>query len=99
MQKVVLGMALKVAQLDSFRVRSHNASANQQGAVNPRLGFANVVPLPTLRASALLVYVNNTRRAASSLSIARTQSLNSIRVLRYPVEHIISKKHLLSEGE
>lgn len=99
MQKVVLGMALKVAQLDSFRVCSHNASANQQGTMNPRLGFANVVPLPTLHASALLVYAKITRRAGSSLSIARTQSLNSIRSLGYSVEHIISKKHLLSEGE
>ena len=55
MEKVVLGMALKVAQLDSFGVGSHNASAGQQGAVNPRLGFADVVPLPALHASALLL--------------------------------------------
>ena len=49
MYKVVLGMALEVAQLDSFRVSGHYASACQQGAVNPRLGFVDVVPLPALR--------------------------------------------------
>ena len=50
MQKVVLGMALEVAQLDSFGVGGHNASACQQGPMNPRLGFADVVAFLTLHA-------------------------------------------------
>ena len=70
MQKVVLGMALKMAQLDSSRVCSHNASAGQQSAVNPRLGFADVVSLPALHASALHVAVQDTRRPGCTLSIA-----------------------------
>lgn len=48
-------MALEMAQLDCFRVSSHNASACQQGAMNPRFGFADVVPLPTLHVSLLVV--------------------------------------------
>lgn len=75
MQKVVLGMALEVAQLYSFRVCSHDASAGQQGAVNPRLGFADVVPGPTLQASALLVVVKGTRKPGSTPSIAFEVSL------------------------
>lgn len=46
-------MAMEVAQLDSFRVSSHDAPARQQGPMNPRLGFADVVSFPTLHASAL----------------------------------------------
>lgn len=67
MYQVVLGMALKVAQLDCFRVSSHNASACQQGAVNPRFGFADVVPLPTLHAPALVAVVHAGMYALNAL--------------------------------
>lgn len=55
-------MALQVAQLDGFGVGSYNASAGQQGAVNPRFGFADVMPLAALHASALLAAVKKDRR-------------------------------------
>ena len=77
-------MALQVAQLDSFRVRRHNASAGQQGAMDPRLGFADVVPLAALHASAQLVDMKNTRRPGS-----KAQNLDGIMFLADAIEHFL----------
>ena len=52
----MLGMACKVIELGGLRVSRHDASAGQQGPMNPRLALADVVPLPTLQAHSLSYY-------------------------------------------
>ena len=89
-------MALEMAQLDCFRISSNNASACQQGAMNPGFGFADVVPLPTLHVLALVVAVH-TPRDLHVCSICTKSSLNDIKPMVSLFRHQLQS--LCKEGK